>query len=463
MNWNLTISIEKRVTVLLAGDLVINVFAFLFCAFIISSLHNNIFVLRVEFLKVKIIVFIIFVLFNSFFLDLYSVTRVFDRKLLFERSFLAALVSFLTLSIFYYFVPYMALENKMLIITLFVFFISQSLWHNLYYILMKIPCFTRKTLILGTGSKAEKTRNLLVGNTNQQFHFNGFVGTSNDPVVVPINEIVGNADSLISIVERDNINTIIMALTEQRGNNIIDKLITCRLLGINVIDQPSFYERLTGKLPVEDINPSWLVSAHGLKITIFKRVSKRISDLVLAMLGIIIFLPLFPVIALLIKLSSEGPVFYKQLRTGKMEKRFFIYKFRTMFQYAEDDTGTVWATKQDPRATTIGRFLRKTRLDESPQFFNVLIGDMSFIGPRPERPEFVEQLSGISPFYKDRHFVKPGITGWAQIRYSYGATYGDSIEKLRYDLYYIKNMSPFLDLLIIFETCKVLLFRRGGR
>ena len=192
-------------------------------------------------------------------------------------------------------------------------------------------------------------------------------------------------------------------------------------------------------------------------------ICKRAIDIVLSCIGLLLTLPFFPLIALAIKLYSPGPVFFSQERFGSKEKRFALYKFRTMRQDAEKVTGAVWAEKNDPRVTKLGRFFRGSRIDEIPQLFNVLKGDMSFIGPRPERPEFVEKLKLVIPYYSKRHFIKPGLSGWAQVRYPYGSSVEDAFEKLRYDLYYIKNICPFLDTLIFFETIKVVLFGRGGR
>jgi len=237
----------------------------------------------------------------------------------------------------------------------------------------------------------------------------------------------------------------------------------CKFSGIDVFDAPTFYEQLTGKLLLENITPGWFVFSNGFKLTHTIRFCKKIIDKILATIGLIITFPLFPLIAVAVKISSPGPVFFKQVRTGLHEKQFLLYKFRTMRSDAEAGTGAVWAQDNDPRVTSIGKFLRKSRLDELPQLYNVLKGDMSFIGPRPERPEFVETLKQQIPYYSHRHFVKPGITGWAQIKYPYGASVEDAVEKLRYDLYYIKNLSITLDLLIFFETIKVILFSRGGR
>jgi exopolysaccharide biosynthesis polyprenyl glycosylphosphotransferase len=218
-----------------------------------------------------------------------------------------------------------------------------------------------------------------------------------------------------------------------------------------------------GKILLESITGGWFVFSGGFKRSLFLRLFKKIADKVLAIMLLALTLPLSMVIALLIKISSPGPVLFRQVRVGEREKHFVLYKYRTMRADAEEKTGAVWAEKNDPRVTGLGGILRKTRLDEIPQLYNVLKGDMCFIGPRPERPEFVEKLKQVIPFYSQRHFIKPGLTGWAQVKYPYGASVEDAIEKLRYDLYYIKNMSVNLEILIILETIKVVLFSRGGR
>ena len=220
---------------------------------------------------------------------------------------------------------------------------------------------------------------------------------------------------------------------------------------------------MTGKLLLENIQPSWFLFGDGFRVTDSMRFGKRLLDIALSLLGIVLVAPLLPLIALAIKLDSPGPALFRQLRVGEGEKLFQVAKFRTMRQDAEAATGAVWAQKNDPRVTRLGRFLRKSRLDELPQLFNVLMGTMSLVGPRPERPEFVEKLEQRIPYYAKRHFVKPGVTGWAQVRYPYGASEEDALEKLRFDLYYVKNYSLLFDLTILLETVKVCLFGRGGR
>jgi sugar transferase (PEP-CTERM system associated) len=255
----------------------------------------------------------------------------------------------------------------------------------------------------------------------------------------------------------------VVSLSERRGALPVKDMMDCKFNGISVIDAPTFYEELTGKLLLENVRPSWFIFSDGFRLSHFTMIGKRIMDIVMALLVGIAALPVLAIIPLLIVLDSPGPVLYGQQRIGQRERKFMLYKFRTMRKDAETGTGAVWARKDDDRVTRIGKVLRKTRLDELPQLYNVLKGDMSFIGPRPERPEFVNDLKKVIPYYSERHSVKPGITGWAQIKYPYGASVEDAVEKLRYDLYYLKNFSFFLDILIALETTKVVLFGRGGR
>jgi sugar transferase (PEP-CTERM system associated) len=281
--------------------------------------------------------------------------------------------------------------------------------------------------------------------------------------MVPTNAIVGNGNSLVETVKKEKAHKLVISLTERRGTFPLQDVLNCKFSGIEVVDAPSFYEELTGKLLIENITPSWFIFSNGFRMNATIRFIKRMFDIMCSLAGLVVALPFFPLIALMIKIDSRGPIFFKQVRVGEMDKDFVLYKLRTMRQDAEHTTGAVWAQTYDPRITRLGRFLRKTRIDELPQLYNVLKGEMSFVGPRPERPEFVGKLKDVVPYYSERHFVKPGITGWAQIRYPYGASAKDALEKLRYDLYYIKNMSVFLELTIVLETIKVMLFGRGAR
>jgi sugar transferase (PEP-CTERM system associated) len=273
----------------------------------------------------------------------------------------------------------------------------------------------------------------------------------------------GKIKELLGVVEDLRPDILLVALTNMRGILPVNDILECRFRGIRVEEWPSFFEKLTGKIVVASLRPGWLIFSDGAVQTRLTDTIRRALDVGLSLMGLILSAPIMGLAALSIKLDSAGPVLFRQERVGKDGKVFVLYKFRSMHVDAEQLTGPVWATEDDPRVTRVGRVLRKIRLDETPQMFNVLIGDMSFIGPRPERPVFVNQLKEAIPYYVLRFAVKPGITGWAQVRYSYGSTVEDALEKLQYDLYYVKNMSIFLDLLILLESIQVVLFRRGAR
>jgi sugar transferase (PEP-CTERM system associated) len=233
--------------------------------------------------------------------------------------------------------------------------------------------------------------------------------------------------------------------------------------GIDVIEGDSFFEMLSGKVSVNSISPGWLIFSDGFKVGRFQAFTKRTVDLAAALILSILYMPLMIAIAVLVKLDSKGPIIYAQKRLGRNKRPFYLYKFRSMVADAEKSTGPIWCQDNDARITRVGKWIRSLRLDELPQLWNVLRGEMSFVGPRPERPYFVQQLEEVIPYYNERFTVKPGITGWAQISYGYGASEQDALEKLNYDLFYIKNMSLFMDLMIIGRTVKIVLFGHGAR
>jgi len=272
-----------------------------------------------------------------------------------------------------------------------------------------------------------------------------------------------DADDIFETAKRLGATKVVLSLTERRGIFPLEEMLSCKLSGIEVLDSPDMFERLTGKLLIENITPSWFIFCHGFKVTPGLRAAKRFVDVALSLFGLLMFAPFVPLVALAIRLDSPGPIFFRQIRVGQGDKEFNLFKFRTMRQDAEANTGAVWAKENDNRVTRLGRFLRKSRIDEIPQLINVLRGEMSLIGPRPERPEFVSTLKERIPYYSERHYVKPGVSGWAQVRYPYGASVEDAVEKLRYDLYYIKNISILLDFKIILKTVAVMIRCKLGR
>jgi sugar transferase (PEP-CTERM system associated) len=273
--------------------------------------------------------------------------------------------------------------------------------------------------------------------------------------------LLGKIQDLDVLVEDTRPDIVVVAQVDRRGCFPAKALLECRLRGIRVEDWPTFYEKATGKILVTAVRPSWLIFSDGFVKTPRTEIIKRFFDVAVSMAGLALALPAMIAVAIAVKLESPGPILYRQPRLGRNGCVFILNKFRSMRQDAEKETGPVWSQARDPRITRVGAFLRRTRLDELPQLINVLVGHMSFIGPRPERPEFVEELQKQIPYYMERLAVKPGITGWAQVSYRYGSSVEDAVEKLQYDLYYIKNLSLFLDLLILLNTVQVVLFARG--
>jgi sugar transferase (PEP-CTERM system associated) len=275
--------------------------------------------------------------------------------------------------------------------------------------------------------------------------------------------VLGNYEQLLEVVEHERIDKIIVVLSDRRGKLPVEALLTCKLRGVDVEDGTTFYEKMSGKIMLENLRPSWIIFSTDFSVSPLWRLGKRVMDILLATTGSVLALPFMLVIAVLIKVDSSGPVFFTQERVGQRGKLFTLFKFRSMRVDAEVTTGPIYADVNDVRVTRVGRWLRRCRLDELPQLLNVLKGDMSFVGPRPERLFFVEQFVKEIPFYIQRLSVKPGITGWAQVNYTYGANANDALEKLQLDLYYIKNMSLLLDLFILLKTVKITVLGEGAR
>jgi sugar transferase (PEP-CTERM system associated) len=410
----------------------------------------------------KLSIFVAVTIFVSYLAELYSLEKRISRIEILTRVVMGLTGSFLALTAVFYLVHITLFFRGMFAAALFIFGLFQFMWHAGFRALINSSHLACKVLVLGTGALA-KTIGELIQTSNHQHVLCGYLNPTNEPVTVPADSVIGNGSGLHKTIEKAKAHKVVVSLSERRGTFPLQDVLNLKFCGIEIVDAPSFYEELTGKLLLENINPSWFIFSDGFKLNSTIKFYKRTIDIIGALIGLAFTLPLLPLFALLIKLDSRGPVFFKQVRIGEMNKNFNVYKLRSMRLDAEQATGAVWAQKNDPRITRLGRFLRKTRIDELPQFYNVLKGEMSFVGPRPERPEFVQKLKVGIPYYSERHFVKPGITGWAQIRYPYGASEKDALEKLRYDLYYIKNMSFSLETTIMFETAKVMLFGRGAR
>jgi len=331
-----------------------------------------------------------------------------------------------------------------------VFIVS---WRFCYSLIIDRGIFNQRIILLGSGKFAQNIISEINDKKDCGYTVSLVVPDSSDnaDLVFDKNAIKifeNNYQGLCEIARSFNINKIIVALTEKREIFPTKELLKCRVDGIDVLEGNSFYERLTGKLIVEHINPGWLIFSDGFQKPPFRRFLKRAVDLILSFTFIVILLPVIIIATILIKIDSRGPVFFSQERVGEKRKKYIMYKFRSI---------------NDDRITRVGKFIRKWRIDEIPQLWNVLKGNMSFVGPRPEREFFVKKLGDIIPYYVERFTVKPGITGWTQVSYGYGASVDDAIEKLNYDLFYIKNLSAFMDFVIILRTIKIVLFGKGAR
>ncbi len=446
--------IPLDITIFTAGDLVI-LFAAPYLAIYIRffqdpSLGFEIF----QPVYVKALVFAIAYQFLFFMADVYEENG-FRVKTFIVRFFGATLFAIPILASLYYFLPQVKLGRGVFAITFPLVLALTILFRFLYVKVLSLNIY-EKVLLLRTNPFNDTLMPLLTGGMG-----NGYL-LSDVVEIKPGRPDRESREKLIEKVRRGKIDKIILSLDERRGTLPVQELLQCRLMGVEVLEAPSVYEQLTGKIPLEQIKPSWLIFSDGFRISEHIRILKRLLDVVVAGVSLVIFAFPMALIAILIKLDSKGPVLFKQERVGEGGKVFTLIKFRTMRVDAEKD-GPRWAQKDDPRVTRVGRILRRTRLDELPQLVNILKGDMSLVGPRPERPCFVEQLRQVIPYYDIRHYIKPGLTGWAQVKFGYTSSVEDSMEKVRYDLYYVKNMSIFLDILILFHTLKIILFGRGAK
>jgi len=323
----------------------------------------------------------------------------------------------------------------------------------------------RRVLVLVAGDAAQEIEKLRRRSDFSGLTLIGFVSLNGDERLVSPDKIIHAKADLSALVRQHFVDEIVVAVKDRRKKLPVHELLECKMLGVEVIDQATFFERQLGKVRLDVLNPSWLIFSDGFGGGSMKYRVKRAFDVLASLLLLALVWPLMLLTMLAIYAESgfKGTIFYRQVRVGEMCRNFEVIKFRSMREDAEKDGVAQWATTNDSRVTRVGNFIRKTRIDELPQLLNVLRGDMSFVGPRPERPQFVGQLNESIPYYKERHMVKPGITGWAQIRYPYGASEEDAREKLQYDLYYVKNYSLFLDFAIFLQTAEVILWGKGAR
>ena len=324
--------------------------------------------------------------------------------------------------------------------------------------------FKRRVLVFGAGRRAAKITALRRRSDTRGFHLVAFVPAEGDEIAVPAERLLRRPPDLFHWSQTNRIDEVVLAMDDRRREFPMAELLECRLAGIDVLELPGFLERETGKVRLDVSNPSWIVLGEGFSDTALQRFVGRTFDVVISLTLLLLAAPIMLLIAIAIRFEDgfRAAVLYRQTRVGLYNQPFEVLKFRSMTQDAET-AGPVWAVPDDPRITKVGAFIRKVRIDELPQLINVLRGEMSFVGPRPERPEFVEQLAKSVPYYRSRHAVKPGITGWAQLCYSYGASDADALEKLQYDLFYVKHRSLIFDLAIVVQTVEVVLWGKGAR
>jgi sugar transferase (PEP-CTERM system associated) len=406
----------------------------------------------------KILGITILTLLLSYYFDLYEPQRISGGWEIYFRLLLVLSVLCFVLGGVIYFFPGIYIGPHVLTIGISVLAIVLVLWRQSYEWIISLSAFRERVYVLGNGERARTVIEILrtrrdagmeVVNTEGEAASNG--------------DLEHFAEDLRSFCEqKPRIDRVIVAMENRRGSMPVRELLDLRLRGVVIEDASFLMERLLGKLPLDLLNPSTLIFTHGFNVKTSQQIVRRLVSMTVSFIGLVLCLPIIPFIILAVRLSSPGPIFFRQTRVGLRGRPFSVIKFRTMRQDAEAN-GAVWATKNDSRVTPLGRFMRKTRLDEIPQLWNVLRGDMGFVGPRPERPEFVKWLTSEIPFYELRHIIRPGITGWAQVRYRYGASLEETKQKLEYDLYYVKHLSLGLDLLIMFETIKTILLRRGAQ
>jgi len=446
-----------RTLVLLIGEALIIWTSFLLGA-VFEFRQDSYLVLNFEGGYYKIFAVTALVLLCSHWLDLYDTARLHTKGELYFRLLLVPGVLAFLLAGVAYIRPEYLLGRNSATIGLLILTVALIGWRLGYTWLVQLPILVERVYVLGTGERAQRLVQGLRQNPEVGVEIANWTGKMEGAVTRE-----SMAAHLMEAVQRQKVHRVIVATPDRRGTIPMPELLQLRMQGVKIEDATTYLEKMSGKIEVENLYPSWLVFGEGFRLGSSFLLTRRILSVIISLLGLIFALPLFPLIALAILLDSKGPVFYTQARVGKAGRVFKVVKFRTMRQDAEAANGPQWADDNDPRITRIGRFLRSSRLDEIPQLWCVLKGEMAFVGPRPERPEFVEWLSKEIPFYGVRHMVRPGLTGWAQVKYKYGSTVEDAREKLQYDLFYIKNASIGLDLLIVFQTVKTVLLRRGAQ
>ncbi len=403
--------------------------------------------------------------FCLYYADLYDTLVIADRRTLFEKAMYALGATSFILALIYFFFPDMIVGRGVFVLAALCMVVTVLGWRIAFEWANRHVAPRERLLLVGTSKGAVDLARELYERADLGAQIVGFIDPDPTRLGAPVLNpgVVGSIEDIPTLVRAMSVDRVVVSLADARGTLPMDKLLEMRLDGIAFDHMATVYEEYTGKIALENLRPSWLIFSSGFRKGRLLLAGKRVLDIAVAAIGLLLGLPLLIICAIAVRLDSHGSVLYRQQRVGQQGRLFDLFKFRSMGQDAEAKTGAVWATVGDPRVTRIGRIMRRSRLDELPQLWNVLRGDMSIVGPRPERPEFVESLAKDIPFYGQRHTVKPGLTGWAQVSYSYAGSVDGTMEKLQYDLFYIKNLSLPLDLFIMFCTAKIVLLGKGAR
>ena len=446
-----------RTLILLVGEALVVSTSFLVAIWLVFA-EDSYLVLNFQYGYYQILFITCIVLLFSHWFDLYDATSLSARwDQIFRLLLVLGLVAFSLAAVGFLF-PHAVPAGDSGLLGLLILTVGLFIWRSTYTWLSQQPYLRERVYVLGTGERAQRLVQGLRSRSELGVEVVGWSGNLEGALTL---EAI--ASHLTQTAREGRVHRVIVAMPDRRGTIPVQELLLLRLRGVKIEEAASWLEKMSGKIEVEQLYPSWLIFADGFRFRAGWMLLRRSFSLLASAVLLILVLPLIPFIMLAIKLDSPGPILYRQKRVGRAGVTFHCYKFRTMRQDAEADTGATWANDDDPRITSAGRVLRITRLDEIPQLWCVLKGDMAFVGPRPERPEFVEWLTREIPYYGVRHVVRPGITGWAQVRYKYGNTLEDAREKLQFDLFYIKNASVGLDLLVMFETIKIVLLGRGAQ
>jgi sugar transferase (PEP-CTERM system associated) len=448
-----------RTIVLLLCEALIVSGSFLLATVMILGPLNASICLNYEYGALKILALTVITLLFSYYFDLYEPQRISARwEIYFRLLLVLGFLSFLLSAVIYVF-PTVDIAHYVLLLGLMFLTLGLLVWRSAYEWIIGQKIFRERVYVLGGGERAQMIVHMLNERKDAGMEVVGFGPASADKAE--------RKESFSQALESfrgktPTVNRVIVAMEDRRGELPLRELLQLRFDGVLIEESGALLERLTGKIYLDGLRPSSFIYSEGFRVKPSQQIARRLVSTLTAAAGLLLFLPFFPFVVLMVRLSSPGPIFFRQTRVGMGGRNFTVYKFRSMRTDAEA-SGAKWALKDDPRATRVGSFMRKVRLDEVPQLWNVLRGDMGFVGPRPERPEFVPELAEKIPYFDLRHMIRPGLTGWAQVRYGYGSTIEQAREKLEYDLYYIKHMTLGLDLLIMFETIKTIVRRRGAQ